>query len=191
MRITAPTESLQGLARGNQFSARWIQVDVITDCLQVTVAAPIHGQGFVATGEEMAAGFVADVKAPGVNAQQPFHAGDEVGLRRLKNEMKMIAHEAPGMDLPAGFGARLPESGQEKFAVVVVANDIEPVIAAAHHVIDRARVFDSEFAGHEGQDADEQTKVNDFKKLGLTPALIERNPNPFLKRIRSKVTISK
>jgi hypothetical protein len=53
--------------------------------------------------EEMATCFVADVVALGVNAQEPFHSGDEIGLRGL--EMKMVAQQGPGMDLPFGLGA--------------------------------------------------------------------------------------
>ena len=66
---------------------------VIAHCLQMAVAAAANWESFVTSGEKVAAGFVADVKALGVNAKQPFHAGDEVRLRCFDDEVKMIAHE--------------------------------------------------------------------------------------------------
>lgn len=50
--------------------------------------------------------------------------------------MKMIAHETPGMDLPAGFLARLAERVEEATTVSVVAEDRLAMVAAAHEVVD-------------------------------------------------------
>src|ERR1041385_4551874 len=41
----------------------------------------------------------------GIDAQEPFHCGDEVGLGCFDDEVKMVAHEAIGMHLPVGLGA--------------------------------------------------------------------------------------
>jgi hypothetical protein len=83
-------------------------------------------QCFVAASEEVATCFVADVVAFGVNAQEPFHSGDEIGLRSL--EMKMVEHEAASMDLPFCFGAGFAESGQEALAIVIVFEDVATLI---------------------------------------------------------------
>ena len=45
-------------------------------------------QRLVASAEEMAGEPVPAVEAPGVGAQQPLHAEDEIGLRRFGDEIK-------------------------------------------------------------------------------------------------------
>jgi hypothetical protein len=109
--------------------------------LEVTGAAAIDQQCFVTASEEVAACFVADVVAFGVNAEEPFHSGDEIGLRGL--EMKMVAHQAPGMDLPFGFGAGFAESGQEALAIVIVFEDVAALIATIEAFSGRAGLIGS------------------------------------------------
>lgn len=36
---------------------------------------------------------MSDIEALGVNTQEPFHSENQIGLRRLDDQMKMIAHE--------------------------------------------------------------------------------------------------
>ena len=64
-------------------------------------------QRLVASGEKVSAFLVPYVEAFGVNPQQPLHARHQVGLRRFHDQMKMIAHQAIGVNLPAGLAARL------------------------------------------------------------------------------------
>jgi len=116
-------------------------MDVIADRAQIAVAAAIHDQGFVAAAEQMAEEFVPAVETARVNAQQPFHARDQIGLWRFKHQMKMISHQAPGMNLPAGFGAGFAQRGEELLPVVIVAEDRLAMITPIHHVIDCARIF--------------------------------------------------
>src|SRR2546430_11597123 len=47
------------------------------------------------------------VKPRGVSAEEPFHAQNEVRQRRFEDEVKMVRHEAIGMNLPARFAAAL------------------------------------------------------------------------------------
>ena len=47
-----------------------------------------------------------------------FHAGNKIRLRSLKWKMEMIAHEHPGMDLPAMVRTNLAEPKQKRLAVV-------------------------------------------------------------------------
>ena len=74
--VAAPAKVLQRPARFDEFGPRWIEMDVVADGAQVTAAAAIHVQGLVASGKEMAAELVSNIKTLGVNAQQPLHAGD-------------------------------------------------------------------------------------------------------------------
>ncbi len=53
----------------------------------------------------MAEELVTPVEATRVSAQQPFHPGDQIWLRRLDHPMKMIRREDIGVNLPARLGA--------------------------------------------------------------------------------------
>jgi hypothetical protein len=44
-------------------------------------------------------------------------------------------------------GAGLAESGQELLAIIILANDVQAVVAAAHDVIDGTGISDSELTG--------------------------------------------
>jgi hypothetical protein len=89
---------------------------------------------------------VADVVALGVNAQEPFHSGDEIGLRSL--EMKMVAYQAPGMDLPFGLGAGFTESAREALAIVIVFEDVAVLVATIDDVVNGAGLFHAQLAWH-------------------------------------------
>jgi hypothetical protein len=47
--------------------------------------------------------------------------------------MKMVAHQAVGMDLPGRFLARLRQSRQEPFPVLIVLEDSFTPITTIHH----------------------------------------------------------
>ena len=91
---------------------------------------------------------MAAIEPAGIDTEEPFHARDQIALRRLDDRVKMIAHEAVGVDLPRGFAARLAERGEKATAVVVIAEDGLAMIAPVHHMVDRTRIFHSELAGH-------------------------------------------
>lgn len=88
------------------------------------------------------------VEPTGVGAQQPFHARDQIGLGRFDREMKMIGHQAIRMDFPAGLAASLAKGFQPQLAILVILEDGLAAVAAVHHVVKCARIFNSEFAGH-------------------------------------------
>ena len=60
------------------------------------------------TGGTMSgSGRILIVTGAGVGAEEPFHAGDKIGLGRFGHEIKVITHETPSMELPTGFLAGL------------------------------------------------------------------------------------
>ena len=135
--IAAPVESPKLLFGRKEFGPGRIEMDVIAHGLEITVAAAVDKKTLVAAAKQMAEKFVPPVEAGSIGPQQPFHAVHQIGFWRFDHEMEMIAHEAPGMDLPVGFGARLSECFNEQFAILVAAEDIFVMIAAVHHVINR------------------------------------------------------
>jgi hypothetical protein len=64
--------------------------------------------------------------------------------------MEMIAHQTKGMYLPAGFGASLAQRGEEPLPILIIAENGFPPVAAAHHMINRAGILDSNLARHAG-----------------------------------------
>ena len=90
------------------------------------------------------------VEATRVSAQQPFHSGDPIGLRRLDHPIKMIRHEDIGVNLPVRLGANLAQRFDEALAIRIIHEDPFAPVIAIHDVINRASILDSHFAGHPG-----------------------------------------
>ena len=109
---------------------------VIARGAQVAATAFVDDERFVASAEKVAEEFMASVEAAGVGAEEPFHAGDEIGLGRFGDEMKMIAHEAPGVELPAGFFAGLTEGIEKTAAILIVVEDGFTPVPTINQVVD-------------------------------------------------------
>ena len=99
----------------------------------------------------MAEELVTPVEATRVSALQPFHPGDQIGLRRLDHHMKMIRHEDIGVNLPARLGASLAQRVDEALAIRIIHEDPFAPVTAIHDVINRANLFDSQLAGRAGR----------------------------------------
>jgi hypothetical protein len=97
----------------------------------------------------MAEELVPAVEPPGVHASEPFHARHQIGSGRFQHQMKMIVHQAPGVDSPIGPLTRLGERLQEDLPVGVVPEDSLAMIAATQDMIQSPGKFDAQFTGHE------------------------------------------
>ncbi len=159
-RPTVPGKTLHRLVRRQQLRPRGVEMDVIAHALEIAAARAIHQQRFVAATEQMAEELVPPVEAAGVGAQKPFHPGDQIRLRRLDHEVKMIRYEDVGVNLPAGLGASLGKSFNEAMAVHIVLEDRLAPVAAIHDVVDRAGILDAQLAGHDGRVARAASRVN-------------------------------
>jgi hypothetical protein len=62
--------------------------------------------------------------------------------------MKMIRHEDIGVNLPARFVASLAQRLNQALAIGIIHDDPFAPITAIHDVINRARILDSQLAGH-------------------------------------------
>src|ERR1043166_166478 len=121
---------------------------IIADRFEVAIAASIDDLGFITAAEQMAEELMAPIEAAGINSQQPCHARHQVGLGRLDDQMKMIAHQAPGVDAPTGSGTSLIQALQEKLAVCVRFEDCFATIAPAHNMVDGPRILNSQLSSH-------------------------------------------
>ena len=126
-------------------------MDVIAHALEITATRSVHDQRLVAPGEQVAEELVPPVEATRVSAQQPFHSGDQIGLRRLDDQMKMIRHEDIGVNLPARLGANLAQRVDEALAIRIIHEDQFAPVTAIYDVINRASILDSQLASHTGR----------------------------------------
>src|SRR5450756_385012 len=96
----------------------------------------------------MAEQLVPPVEPGGVGAEKPAHTGHQVGSGRLQDEVKMVAHETEGVDLPVSLGAGFGEGLEETLAIQVVVENRFPSIPTIHHMVDRAGIFDAQLPRH-------------------------------------------
>ena len=96
----------------------------------------------------MAEELVTPVEATRISAQQLFHPGDQIGLRRLDDHMKMIRHEDIGVNLPARLGANLAQRVDEALAIRIIHEGPFAPVTAIHDVTNCASILDSQLAGH-------------------------------------------
>src|SRR5882672_11173782 len=122
---------------------------VIAGRPQVSIATAIHRECLVAPAEKMPESLMSAIKADGVSAQEPLHAGDQIRPGRFQHQVKVGFHQTIGMDLPVGLGACLGQGLQKGSPIHVVAEDGGFAIAAAHEVINGAPILDPQFSGHE------------------------------------------
>src|SRR6185295_16889264 len=98
--------------------------------------------------EEVPAEFVPPVEPPAIRAQKPFHSRHKVPLGSLCHQMKVIAHKAERMHLPACFLANLRQRPHEPLPILVIPENRLSSVTSAHHVVNRPGIFHSDLAGH-------------------------------------------
>jgi hypothetical protein len=120
-----PAESFS-LPRTSLARAR-LRWDVIANAFEVTRPAIVNRHGFVSSTEKVSKEAVPMVETHGVGAQQPFHAGHEIGARGFEHEMKMIPHQAPGGSA-SRFCRRLRSRSEKQLAILIGAKDRFPMM---------------------------------------------------------------
>lgn len=109
----------------------------------------------------MAEELVSVVEPDRAGAQEPFHAGDQIGVGRLGDQMEMIAHQAPGVHLEGGLLASLGQRLDKVLPVHAAPKNILLAVPTAHDVVNGARVLHSQFACH-------KAKTTTFPRLRAT-----------------------
>ena len=120
---------------GDKAGADGVEVDVVAAGAEIVAAALVDDKGFVAPAEEVAEKLMAAIEAAGVGGQEPLHARGQIGLRGLGDEMKMVSHQAPGVELPGRLLTGFAEGAQKSAAVEVIEEDGFAAVAAAHEVV--------------------------------------------------------
>ena len=146
--ITAPAITLQLHPPLRQPRSGRIQVHIVAHRAQIAMAASVHRHRLVPPRKQMTAGPVPDIEPFGIYSQQPFHPRHQIGLRRFDHQVKVIAHQAPGMDLPTGFRTGLMQGGQKPLVIQAVAKNLVPPISATHHMINRPGILNPQRSWH-------------------------------------------
>src|SRR6059036_2990186 len=63
----------------------------------------------------------------------------------------MVAHQAEGMDLPIGPGARLAQGFEEPFPIAFIPEDEFMPVFAIYHVVNRPFIFSAQRSRHRGR----------------------------------------
>lgn len=62
--------------------------------------------------------------------------------------MKMVWHQAQGMNLPSGFFASLSQRFKEEPAILIIVENGFPAVAAIHDMVYGSRILHSQFSRH-------------------------------------------
>src|SRR5437867_7805757 len=93
-----------------------------------------------------------------------------VPTRRSSDLMKVIAHQAPGVNQPVCFFTGLTQRLKQKLPVAVVAEDRFAAVTAVHDVVEGGRVLNTNLSGHPGRFPQAMRKVKGkiYHYAGLT-----------------------
>jgi hypothetical protein len=149
MTQAAPGIRRQVLFRAQQSGSRWIQVHVIASGFEVPCTTTIDNQGLVTATEEVAKKLVPAIETAGVSSQQPFHTNGQIGLGCFDDQVKMVGHQAPGMEPPSGFLTGLAQSSEKEIVVNIILENRFPSIPTVHDVVESPGVLHTQFPGHD------------------------------------------
>ena len=140
-------------------------MDIIANRTEITAAITIDEQRFVAPAEHMAEKLVPMVQPNRIGAQEPGHAGHQVGIGGFDDQMKMVAHQAKGMHLEAGFLTGFRQGLEIILPVYIIQADVLPPVAPAHDVVNSPTIFNSHLARHGSKD----TRIPSFGAIKNEP----------------------
>jgi hypothetical protein len=89
------------------------------------------------------------IQAQGVGAEESTHPLHKVAIGRFDHQMKVIAHQAKGMDLKTCLLAGLRQGLEEILTIHIVVENVFAPIPTAHDVVHGSRILDAQLARHE------------------------------------------
>lgn len=86
----------------------------------------------------------------GIDAIELAHGGGEIGLGCFHQQVKVVAHQAVGMQHEMTAGDDPLQHAQEPPPILVVEEDVLAGIASSSNVIERPGIFKAQRSGHGG-----------------------------------------
>jgi hypothetical protein len=124
----------------------WVQDNVAADFEKMGVF--LYEHGFVPALEEVTCSPVPLIESLRVESIQLSHADREVAIRRLNENVVVIAYEAVSVTDPVVALIDPFKSIKKVFSIVIVPEDGFSLVTAAGHVINSAWVFYAEGTYH-------------------------------------------
>src|SRR5208283_2220424 len=123
---------------------------VIASSSQIARRALVNDQRLVTSAEQMPEELMPAIEPSRVSAEEPFHARHQVWLRCLGHQVKVISHQAIGVDLPAGLFTCLAQRAKESLAILVIKEDRFAPISPTHQMVDGTGKLNSQRSRHNG-----------------------------------------
>lgn len=120
--------------------------------------------------EEVSHAAVLMVEPTRVRTVEPLHPARQIRLGRLKNEMKMIAHQHPRGDTPMESTHSSSEEAEKCFAIAIGAEDVPAFVAARGNVVDGAGELETKLSCHK----DTEVPSDRSPHRGLLPVWINQ-----------------
>ena len=143
----------------------------------------LHEQALVTAGKQMPSLVAKPVEAAGESRLQPLHAGDEISEGCFQREMEMIAHDHERVQEPRTALTRLEQRRLKGRPCFLVAKNPGAIISPVDDVVNRAREFESQLAGHAETSAAASGRRQRplTQKIGYVAALKypDTQPDPF------------
>ena len=79
------------------------------------------------------------------------------------DQVEMVSHQTPGVDLPIGLGAGFGKGLKETPTAQIVVENGFAAVAPVHHVVDGSWILDTQLATHAPAVGDALTAVKCYK----------------------------
>lgn len=135
-------------------------MDVLADHPEIGRVGIVHHLRFVPTLEKMAPQFVPGIVPLGKSALKPLHGIDQVSGRRFDQQVVVVAHQAPGVHPHLVAFAHLAQTADKQVGIRLALENIPALVPAAHQMIPRTGILDSQGSGHAGKVIAPDPKVN-------------------------------
>ena len=112
------------------------------------ILALLHRLVLIAVTEKMAPELVSGIEAVRPGVLKPTHSLHHVRFRGLEEQMVVLAHEHPGIEVPPASLYNFLQGTFEALAIEVVMHDVLPAVATGHGMRDGAGILDALLSRH-------------------------------------------
>lgn len=91
---------------------------------------------------------MASIIALGKGSLKPLHAIDQITLRRLQQQVVVVAHQAPRMNRYLVAHTHFPEAPDKQIGIFLVLENIATLVPSTHYMVARTGIFNSQSSGH-------------------------------------------
>jgi hypothetical protein len=105
---------------------------------------------------------VSAIEGLGVDPVELTHGPRQVGIGRFYDQMKVVIHQAIGMQQEMKPSNDVRQHIEEPLSVLIIDEDGLPGVAAGGDVVERAGKFDAQRSGHEEEYSLPRSTIQDL-----------------------------